>query len=67
MFRPIEFLCTLITGQIPSNTINEVFRWNLVETLHTYRWRAPSVWNLILEKATELLDDSSKPLRDRIA
>ncbi|CAF3866966.1 unnamed protein product [Rotaria sordida] len=66
MSRPIHFIYTLINHQTTSYTFNEASRWYLVQSLRVLQWRIPSIWYSIHEHAKELLDHSSKWIRERI-
>jgi hypothetical protein len=67
MHRPIEFLRSLINDQTILNTLNETSRLFIVKTLKCFQWRIPSIWCDINEHAKQLLDHSSKSVRDLIA
>jgi len=67
MNRLIEFFRTLINDETIANTFNETSRWYLIQTLKNFQWRIPSIWFDINEKAKELLDHSSKSVREYIS
>lgn len=67
MYRIIDFLRTLIEHKPTSNTFNEAAHWSLVRNINQFDWRAPSVWNEIIEQAKLNLDHSATNVRDRIA
>ncbi|CAF3689421.1 unnamed protein product, partial [Rotaria sp. Silwood1] len=67
MCRPINFIYKLIDQHSTAYTFNEASRWYLVQSLRVLQWRIPSIWCSIHEYAKELLDHSSKWIRERIA
>lgn len=67
MFRPIQFLLSLMNNQTMNNTIAEASRWRLVRSLEAFSWRVPALWCSIHDKAKDLLDQSSQLVRQRIA
>ena len=67
MYRPIEFLRSLINTHAVGNTFLETSRWYLVQTLTNFEWRVPAIWCMINEQARELLDHPFKAVRERIA
>ncbi len=67
MYRLIHFLRTLTDNKTRSNTFNEISCWTLLENLHYFQWRIPSIWCDINEHAKTLLDHPRKEVRERIA
>ncbi|CAF3248683.1 unnamed protein product [Rotaria sp. Silwood2] len=67
MYRLIEFIRTLMHNQTKTNTLTETSRWCLIQQLHIFQWRIPSIWNAISEHAKDLLDHNFKNVRDRVA
>jgi hypothetical protein len=66
MYRPIQFLCSLINNQTIVNTLTESSRWCLIHTLKLFQWRIPSIWCDIQKQAKQLLDHPSKSVREYI-
>jgi len=67
MNRLIDFFRTLINDETRFNTLNETSRWSLIRNLKIFQWRIPSIWNDINKQAKELLDHSSKSVREYIS
>ncbi|CAF3918247.1 unnamed protein product, partial [Rotaria sp. Silwood1] len=66
MYRPIEYLRSLINTHATGNTFLETSRWYLLQTITNFEWRVPSIWCSINEQAKELLDHPYKAIRERI-
>lgn len=67
MYRPIEYLRSLINTHSTGNTFLETSRWCLVQTLTNFEWRVPVVWRYINEHGRDMLDHQYKSIRERIA
>jgi hypothetical protein len=67
MYRPIQYLRSLINTHATGNTFLETSRWYLLQTLTNFEWRVPAIWCIINEQARELLDHPFKAVRERIA
>jgi hypothetical protein len=67
MNRLIDFFRSLIDNQTISNTFNETSRWYIIQSLRNFQWRIPSIWCEINQQAKELLDHSSKSVRECIS
>ncbi|CAF2919335.1 unnamed protein product [Rotaria sp. Silwood2] len=67
MYRPIEFLRSLMNNQTMGNTFLETSQWSLIQKLSNFEWRIPAIWCAINQYANELLDHPYKAIRERIA
>ena len=67
MFRPIQFLRSLMENSTTNNTYAEASRWHLIYNLKVLHWRIPSLWCTIHDQAKELLDHPSELVRTRIS
>ncbi|CAF3512541.1 unnamed protein product, partial [Rotaria sordida] len=67
MYRPIEFLRSLINTHVTGNTFLETSQWTLIQKLSNFEWRIPAIWCAINQYAKELLDHPYKAIRERIA
>jgi hypothetical protein len=67
MYRPIEFLRSLINTHVSGNTFLETSQWSLIQKLSNLEWRIPSIWCVINQYAKQLIDHPYKAIRERIA
>jgi len=67
MHRLIDFFRTLINNEIIADKLNGESQWYVIQSLRYFQWRIPSIWFAINEHAKELLNHSSKGVRQRIA
>ena len=67
MYRPIEYLRSLMNSYSSGNIFLENKRWTLILKLSNFEWRIPTVWCAINQYAKEFLDHPYKTIRERIA
>ncbi|UJR35822.1 hypothetical protein I4U23_028569 [Adineta vaga] len=67
MYRPVEFLRSLINTHATGNTFLATSQWTLVQKLSNFEWRIPEVWWAINQYAKDHLDHPYKAIRERIA
>ena len=67
MYRPIEYLRSLVNTSSRGNTFLETSYWSLAQKLSNLEWRIPAIWCDINQYAKGLLDHPYKAIRERIA
>ena len=67
MYRPVEFLRSLINKHAIGNTFLETSQWSLIQKLSNFEWRIPAIWCELNRYAREHLDHPYKAIRERIA
>lgn len=67
MYRPIEYLRSLMNTSASGNTFLETSQWTLIQKLGNLEWRIPAIWCEINQYAKGLLDHPYKAIRERIA
>ncbi len=67
MYRPIEYLRSLMNPHATGNTLLETSRWSFIQKLSNFEWRIPAIWCTINQYGKELLDHPYKAIRERIA
>ncbi|CAF2134732.1 unnamed protein product [Rotaria magnacalcarata] len=67
MYRPIQFLQSLINNPAVINISSVTSLWYIIQQLDVFKWRVPSIWCYINDHVKKLLHHSFTAIRDRMA